>query len=833
MSFRAQPSPLVTASDASTTGGGVTVSDGLTNMGQVAATCSIRGDLPEPDDVVQVLTIGLFDGIGALRVAADSLGLPVVGHISVEMNSHASRVLESRFPATTFVSDVTAVDASMVQQWACQFTQAGLIILGAGPPCQGVSGLNSERRGALRDHRSSLYVHVPRIEQLVREAFPWAQVHRLAESVQSMDKEDREIMSTSFGQQPWAIDSAGVSLARRPRLYWASWQLVASQGVTITPPQTREYADFGIVELQAQLAPTDYLTPGWTRCGDDPLPTFTTARPRDHPGRRPAGLDQLSEEERLLWTQDKYRFPPYQYQWKHHVTKDGQFRLVNPEEREVILGFPRGFTVQCLPKSQQGSELHSDLRLTLLGNTWNVTVICWLLAQLCAPLGLCCPMSPQACVQATRPGASRDLAAFLARPPMTRTTKVRKGGNELTLVRKLLNLVSIKGEDLLLSSRSEDNLRYHRLRASLPAKLWGAPSPQMGRKVKPHVEGRSKADRQTIRKQLGPLRNLTVQPKTRERYDKALARFFDYMRERHLQLPKQRVQLDAVVSDYLEHLWATGEGRSLASDSIAALQDRDPGVKGCLGGSWRLLKTWAANEIPNRAPPLTEEAVHTLAGYALFKQQPLFALSLLLGFYGLLRTGELLNIRNKDVSQPTSTSVAVISLGLTKGGQRSGSAESITISEQETLRRLWQWKCSSSPGSLLCPAPHVWRRIFNDTISALELDEYQYRPYSLRRGGATFYFQHHGQLDRLLIQGRWQSSRTARLYLNEGMAILAESSLKLKPHARVYHRQFLRSKLLPLPQLEHANKVGRAGGTGMKRKREKISLQAGDWMYPD
>lgn len=222
MNFRAQPSSVVTASDASTTGGGVAVSTGLTNFGQVAAACAVRGDVPDADDTMQVLTIGLFDGIGALRVAADALGLPVIGHVSVEQNPSASRVVESRFPTSIHVDDVASVSLSMVQEWACRFTQAALIIIGGGPPCQGVSGLNSERRGALKDHRSCLFTHVPRIEALVRQAFPWAQVHSLTESVQSMDQSDRHTMSSSFGRLPWAIDAAGVSLARRPRLYWVS-----------------------------------------------------------------------------------------------------------------------------------------------------------------------------------------------------------------------------------------------------------------------------------------------------------------------------------------------------------------------------------------------------------------------------------------------------------------------------------------------------------------------------------------------------------------------------------------------------------------------------------
>lgn len=206
--------------------------------------------------------------------------------------------------------------------------------------------------------------------------------------------------------------------------------------------------------------------------------------------------------------------------------------------------------------------------------------------------------------------------------------------------------------------------------------------------MKQHVEGRSKAERQAVRKQLGPLSRLTVQPKTRARYSKALDKFFFYLRERELQLPTRKGLLDPLISEYIEHLWASGEGRALASDTIAGLQDKDPSIKGHLASSWRLLKAWNAHEIPCRAPPLTEQALHTLVGHALFNGRNSFALSLMVAFHGLLRTGELLGLRNQDITQSSPTSVAVVSLGLTKGGKRMGAAESVTITEEDTLRRL-------------------------------------------------------------------------------------------------------------------------------------------------
>ena len=125
----------VTASDASETGGGFCVSRGLTPMGVHAAQCSVRGDMPELEDFVQVLTVGLFDGVGALRVAADVLQLPMGGHISAEVSVEGSRVLESNFPDTIAVGDVAGISENMVLGWALKILNAGVVLVGGGPPC--------------------------------------------------------------------------------------------------------------------------------------------------------------------------------------------------------------------------------------------------------------------------------------------------------------------------------------------------------------------------------------------------------------------------------------------------------------------------------------------------------------------------------------------------------------------------------------------------------------------------------------------------------------------------------------------------------------------------
>ena len=59
---------------------------------------------------------------------------------------------------------------------------------------------------------------------------------------------------------------------------------------------------------------------------------------------------------------------PCQYQAGNClINKKGELRLPNVQERKVILGLSSDYTVNCLPKSEQGGQFHIDTCLTLLG----------------------------------------------------------------------------------------------------------------------------------------------------------------------------------------------------------------------------------------------------------------------------------------------------------------------------------------------------------------------------------------------------------------------------------------------------------------------------------
>ena len=191
----------------------------------------------------------------------------------------------------------------------------------------------------------------------------------------------------------------------------------------------------------------------------------------------------------------------------------------------------------------------------------------------------------------------------------------------------------------------------------------GGPANVSGAMPKRLLEGATQEARAKQRKTMGPLRTLTVQPVTKARYQQAVDDFFEYLRAQQLVLPHSTALLDHIVGDYLEHLWAEGFGRTAASNVLAGLQDAHPSLKGKLPESWRLLKTWVTHEVPNRAPPLPLEMVESMVGYAIFKKDHAFALTLLLGFYGMLRTGELLSLTSSHIMVKNPRGPAVISLG--------------------------------------------------------------------------------------------------------------------------------------------------------------------------
>ena len=200
-----------------------------------------------------------------------------------------------------------------------------------------------------------------------------------------------------------------------------------------------------------------------------------------------------------------------------------------------------------------------------------------------------------------------------------------------------------------------------------------------------------------------------------------------------------------------------------------------PAVRGKTPGSSRLMKGWTKTELPERAPPLPTLFATAVAGAALRRQDLRLCVLILIAFHALLRTGEFCRVQASHFVRPGKAGPICLTLSNTKSGIRRGDlAESVVLTDPVLIQYLHVLLSRIFPGEHLWPKDsQSFRTQFRELCADAGLPPLPWRPYSLRRGGATAHFLQFGSLDKTAVRGRWQSTRTAKLYVDEGVAALA------------------------------------------------------------
>ena len=262
--LRAPPSCLVTRVMLQPRGGGVCVTRGITPYGAAAALSAARGGLPEEHDFVpsaqhpvslmgSVACVWLWTPWGC-RWRAISLLKPLRKHDvwwrASSLTPSLSRTLSTSRRRCSKGGLCSTV--GLAQYW----WELGLHAKVSRASTLSVVGLS----GITGAH---FFHYVPRVSAMCKRHFPWAQVHNLTENVASMDYEDCRLMNEAYEEEPWFIDAAGVSLARRPRLYWISWELGDDEDVEVYWGSDGRLPIKGEVVLRAPVAPEKFLQPGW------------------------------------------------------------------------------------------------------------------------------------------------------------------------------------------------------------------------------------------------------------------------------------------------------------------------------------------------------------------------------------------------------------------------------------------------------------------------------------------------------------------------------------------------------------------------------------------
>ena len=385
--LRAKLNGVVTASDACETGGGACYANqlsmqGITDVVAVEAGLSEVENLPATlDKAEKVVVIDFFAGIGGLSRALELARIRVHHLVVVENDVNCRRLHRRRWPGCELIENIKKVTKARLEKEIRKVEGVTGVIAGGGSPCQGLSRLSAFREH-LNDPRSALFfdlaVCLRWVQEIAVEMGIWAL--RFCENVVG-DEEDVAKMSEELDMEAVEVCASDISRVRRPRLYWSGCGLDDHGSFRREAGERAE-----VVRLLGDKEPLEAIPdPGWGWPGgelDDnlKLPTFTRAIPRSRPPPAPAGLGSCSEETVQKWKSDKMKFPPYTYQpqflFRHRET--GDTRVASAGEREVMMGFKRGYTLALFkkkPTSEREAEEQEVARQAALGNSFHCIVV--------------------------------------------------------------------------------------------------------------------------------------------------------------------------------------------------------------------------------------------------------------------------------------------------------------------------------------------------------------------------------------------------------------------------------------------------------------------------
>jgi integrase len=261
------------------------------------------------------------------------------------------------------------------------------------------------------------------------------------------------------------------------------------------------------------------------------------------------------------------------------------------------------------------------------------------------------------------------------------------------------------------------------------------------------------------------------------RYRKRLRVYFDFLHVHDMEWPKSLEELDESVGEYINHMYKEGESPNYARETISALKRLYPRCKKGLETALHFTKCWGKELHRKRATVLPCEVLIGMVGLALAKDEPRVAVTFLLGFLGLLRTGELLTLVRGQLKF-FDDSLCVIAMPESKGAKRKDYHECVLIHDRVAVRLIKHVVNKLQPDDKIFLGR--WADL-RDKVSfyagRFGLGGTHLTPYCLRRGGATWHFTKYTSMDATQALGRWEQAKTAKIYINQSMSDMAAMEL--------------------------------------------------------
>jgi hypothetical protein len=260
--------------------------------------------------------------------------------------------------------------------------------------------------------------------------------------------------------------------------------------------------------------------------------------------------------------------------------------------------------------------------------------------------------------------------------------------------------------------------------------------------------------------------------------------------------------LDGFVISMHEHKKCGKSALILAKHGVLFCQICRPRLKHQLKQTWASLKAWEEREPTQLRSPLPiavllglvcQARINSKAATSQSESQKwmVFSILCLAGFFGLLRPGELLALRKKDIGLPNHVNLSLpcvtISLEKPKNFRQLGTQQFATIKHPVVCESL-SWLCSEKEhheDKLWKHSGAEFRRLFRTCCHQMKVEKCRFSPGSLRAGGATFLFDEEHDVGRLRLLGRWSNVQSLEHYVQTAKAHQLLQSMESKAVSRL------------------------------------------------
>ena len=295
-----------------------------------------------------------------------------------------------------------------------------------------------------------------------------------------------------------------------------------------------------------------------------------------------------------------------------------------------------------------------------------------------------------------------------------------------------------------------------------------------------------------------------VRPQTRTRREKLLALFNDWLLvNAEISLTNllqsqdfQPEDISELLVEYGKALFYGGKSYGCYAETINGVASKKPVLRRQLVGAWDLAFSWVADEPARHHPAMPLSVILAFASLALLWGWPVESALLLLTWTGLLRIGEVLAARRRDLILPKDGApglqFALLQIEQPKTRGVAAKHQAARIDPEDVVSLLaavfgtWDgderlWKLS----------PSTMRKRFATLLRSLGLptqrtnDITPFDLASLRPGGATWLLHRFEDAELVRRRGRWVSVRVLEIYLQEVQACTYQARIPKVAQKRV------------------------------------------------